>query len=196
MKNILKIFLIISLTGGLYYAWYVGLNYRFGVITENKVYKSGKIPPEKIAGYIFRNNIKTVIDLRHPAINNVLNPGTQKGIDLQREVIEKLHGVRLVNIQSKQVPTKENLRDFFEVMDDSSSYPVLIHCYHGVGRAMIYSAIYRIEYEGMSTEEARKKTRLIVASSSFAEGKDKGNFLISYKSRQELENNALIAMAE
>ncbi|MCF6263192.1 MAG: dual specificity protein phosphatase family protein [Xanthomonadales bacterium] len=196
MKNIIKIFLIITLAGGLYYVWYVEFNYRFGVITENKVYKSGEIPPEKIAGYIFKNNIKTVIDLRHPGINNVLNPGTQKGIDLQREVIDKLHGVRLVNIQSDQVPTKENLRKFFEVMDDSASYPVLIHCYHGVGRAMIYSAIYRIEYEGTSTEEARRKTRLIVASSSFAEGKDKGNFLINYKSRQELENNALIAMAE
>lgn len=196
MKNIIKASLIISLTGSLYYLWYVELNYRFGVITENKVYKSGEIPPEKIAGYLFRNNIKTVIDLRHPGVNSVLNPGNQKGIDLQREVIEKLHGIRLVNIQSKQVPTKENLRDFFEVMDDRSSYPVLIHCYHGTGRAMIYSAIYRIEYEGMSTEEAREKTRFIVASSSFSEGTGKGNFLINYKSRQELENNALIAMAE
>jgi protein tyrosine/serine phosphatase len=32
-------------------------------------------------------------------------------------------------------------------MDNSDNYPVLIHCYHGTGRAEMYSALYRIEYE-------------------------------------------------
>ena len=42
-------------------------------------------------------------------------------------------------------------------MDDSSNYPVLIHCYHGVGRAQMFSALYRIEYEGWTNQEAREK---------------------------------------
>jgi protein tyrosine/serine phosphatase len=32
-------------------------------------------------------------------------------------------------------------------MDNKDNYPVLIHCYHGTGRAEMYSALYRIEYE-------------------------------------------------
>jgi protein tyrosine/serine phosphatase len=27
-------------------------------------------------------------------------------------------------------------------MDNSDNYPVLIHCYHGTGRAEMYSALY------------------------------------------------------
>ena len=196
MKITGKILLILTLVGGLYYLWYVEFNYRFGVITENKVYKSGVIPPEKIADYIYKNNIKTVIDLRHPQLHDPLNPGTQDGIDLQREAIDKLHGVRHINIPSDQVPSKENLIRFFEVMDDSSSYPVLIHCYHGMGRAIIYSAIYRIEYEGMPTEEARRKTRLTLYQSSFDEGREKGDFLINYKARNEGSNSTLMTLED
>jgi protein tyrosine/serine phosphatase len=28
-------------------------------------------------------------------------------------------------------------------MDNSDNYPVLIHCYHGTGRAEMYSALYQ-----------------------------------------------------
>lgn len=70
-------------------------------------------------------------------------------------------------------------------MDDSTNYPVLIHCYHGAGRAQLFSALYRIEYEGMSNEDARCKTRTFVSYSSFDEGKPKGEFLKDYKFRSE-----------
>ncbi len=194
MKKAGKIFLVVALVIGLPYVWYVHFNYRFGVITENKVYKSGKIPPDQIADYLIESKIKTVIDLRHPELHDALNPGKQDGIDLEREAVEKLPGVRHVNIPSGQVPSKENLVKFFEVMDDPASYPVLIHCYHGTGRAIIYSAIYRIEYEGLSGEEARQLTRFKLNGSSFDRGKSKGDFLINYKARKEGENSTLNTM--
>ena len=70
-------------------------------------------------------------------------------------------------------------------MDNPKNYPVLIHCYHGIGRAQIYSAIYRIEYEGMSNEEARQKAAFPVMFSSFDDGKPKGEFLKNYKTRKQ-----------
>ena len=72
-------------------------------------------------------------------------------------------------------------------MDDSSNYPVLIHCYHGVGRAQMFSALYRIEYEGWTNQEAREQTRLLLKGSSFDEGAPKGDYLINYKSRSSKE---------
>ena len=173
------------------YVWYVHFNYRFNAITEGKVYKSGKIPPDKIASFIIKNKIKTVIDLRHPELHDALNPGTQEGIHLERQAIKKLTNVRYINIASDQVPSKENLVKFFDVMDKKDSYPVLIHCFHGTGRAILYSAIYRIEYERMSVEEARQKARFIIAGSSFDKGKRKGDFLINYKPRKEGEYSTL-----
>ena len=62
---------------------------------------------------------------------------------------------------------------------------MLIHCYHGVGRAEMYSALYRIEYEKWSNEEARNGVRSIIKFSSFDDGTPKGEYLKAYKSRNQ-----------
>ena len=80
----------------------------------------------------------------------------------------------------------KNLDVFFKIMDNKDNYPVLIHCFHGIGRAQMYSAIYRIEYEGFTNEEARSKTAFPVMFSSFDDGKPKGEYLKKYKSRKQL----------
>jgi protein tyrosine/serine phosphatase len=51
-------------------------------------------------------------------------------------------------------------------MDNSDNYPVLIHCYHGTGRAEMYSALYRIEYEKFTNEAARQGVRTLLKFSS------------------------------
>jgi hypothetical protein len=93
------------------------------------------------------------------------------------------------------VPTKKTLTAFYKVLDDKSNYPVLIHCYHGTGRAAIYSAIYRIEYENWNNADARAKTRVIVEGfgyrSSFSNGKVKGDFLMDYKPRSAKNSSTI-----
>ena len=105
--------------------------------------------------------------------------------------IEKIKGVNYFNNGSDQVPKQENLDAFFKIMDNPKNYPVLIHFYHGVGRAEMYTALYRIEYQGMDKDEAREKTRLLTKFSSFDIGKPKGDFLHYYKTRKELKNKNL-----
>jgi protein tyrosine/serine phosphatase len=46
-------------------------------------------------------------------------------------------------------------------MDNSDNYPVLIHCYHGTGRAEMYSALYRIEYEKFTNEATSRSENTI-----------------------------------
>jgi len=70
-------------------------------------------------------------------------------------------------------------------MEIKDNYPVLIHCYHGVCRAEMYSAIYRIEYEGMDKDEARTSTRFFTKFSSFDLGKPKGDYLHNYVKRSD-----------
>ncbi|MGM0595016.1 MAG: fused DSP-PTPase phosphatase/NAD kinase-like protein, partial [Pseudomonadota bacterium] len=103
-----------------------------------------------------------------------------------------------INIESRQVPHRDSLERFFKVMDEPTSYPVLIHCYHGVGRTELYTALYRIEYEGTPNSEARDGTRLVVQNalyeSSFADGKPKGDFLMNYKPRSMGEQSTFSEM--
>lgn len=199
-KRLLQLLLLALVAFVAAYVWFVHVNYRFEAISEGKVYKSAAIPPEKIERFIVANGIKTVIDLRDPGVQDALNPANQQEIDAEDEAVAKIGGVRHINIPSPQVPTKETLSRFFAVLDDKQTYPVLIHCHHGTGRAEIYSALYRIEYEGWSNEEARQRTRPVVQfasyRSSFADGKPKGDFLIHYKPRKYGKESTLSQMPE
>ena len=168
-------------------AYQMHIKHNFDPITEGKVYKSGVIPPNEIKEYIESHKIKTVIDFRHGEIGDELNPANLNEIEKEKLAVDAIQGVNYVHIPSVQIPSEDNLAEFFKVLDDSDSYPVLMHCHHGTGRAMIYSAIYRIEYEDQSNEEARKQTRpfFSLPFSSFAEDKPKGKYLEEYEKRKK-----------
>ena len=181
LKKFLYILIAIILGYGIYDFWNMKINFNFGEVTPGKVYKSGAMEFDLLRKRIEENNIRTVIDLREERSDRFFSEDEEK-------VVDAIPGVQYINIRSPQVDTKENFEQFFDIMDNEDSYPVLIHCYHGLGRTMLYVAIYRVEYEGMSNEEARSMTRWypeesFIHDSSFAEGKPKGDFLINYVPR-------------
>jgi protein tyrosine/serine phosphatase len=192
MKKKIGLFvLLVVVVGVSKYVYDMNINHNFETITEGKVYKSGAIPPDEIADYLKKYHIKSVIDLRFPGTGDLVNnPEIPAELTAEKVAVEKVPGVKYFNDGSDQVPKQENLDMFFKIMDDKSNYPVLIHCYHGVGRAEMYSAIYRIEYEGMDRDEARTSTRLLTKWSSFDLGKPKGDFLHTYETRKEKAEEA------
>jgi len=190
MKQIAKIFslliLVLLVSFGGYKLWNKYINYNFGVVTEGKVYKSAAIEPSKLEDFITEHNIKTVIDFRK-------NSNDTYRLEDEVKAIEAIEGTSYYNIKSKQVPTEKELKEFYSIMDDEANYPVLLHCYHGLGRTMLYVSLYRIEYEGMDNDLARSMTRPYVVDtpfykSSFAPGKPKGDFLLSYTPREKQED--------
>lgn len=183
-KKILGIILVVVLVGVGKFIYDVHFNYNFEKITEGKVYKSGVIPPDQIEAYTKKYNIKSIIDLRRPGTNDLINnPEVPSELLAEKQAVEKIGGVNYYNIISSQVPEQKTLDSFFNVMDDPNNYPVLIHCHHGEGRAPLFGALYRIEYEDMPNDEARKKTRALVKWSPFDKNNDKGKFLIEYNKR-------------
>ncbi len=185
-KKIIFLILLVAVVGTGMYVYQMHINHNFETITENKVYKSGVIPPDEIADYVKEYKIKSIIDLRFPGTNDLENnPEIPAELTAEKEAIAKIPGVNYFNNGSDQIPTQQNLDYFFEIMDNPANYPVLIHCYHGVGRAEMYSAIYRIEYENWKNDEARLATRTFVKFSSFDLGKPKGDYLIKYKKKHQ-----------
>ena len=185
-KKLLIGILIIAVIGGAYKIYDVYINYRFEQIAENKVYKSGVIPPDKIDDYVKKYNIKSIVDLRGPVTEDKINnPESWVEINQEKNAAAKIEGLNYYNIPSDQVPKKEALDKFYKVIDNPENYPILIHCHHGIGRAQVYSAIYRIEKEGFSPEEARSKAAFPVIFSSFDNGTPKGEFLKSYVPRKD-----------
>jgi len=205
MKTLWKVIGVLLLAGIGYYVWYVHFNYRFEEISKEKVYKSALIAPDRLEDFLVDKKIKTVIDLLDPGVQDHLNPAQQAHVDAEDSAINTINekhnlDINHVHIPSGQVPTKKTLTKFFEVLDKEESYPILIHCYHGTGRAQMYSALYRIEYEDWKNADAREKTRVIVEGfgyrSSFSDGKSKGDFLMGYKPRSTGEESTLSTLKE
>ena len=169
------------------YVYDMNINHNFETITEGKVYKSGMIPPDQIESYVKKYHIKSIVDLRFPGTADLVNnPEVPAELTAEKNAVEKIKGVNYFNDGSDQVPKQENLDIFFKVMDNPDNYPFLIHCYHGVGRAEMYSALYRIEYENFTNEQARQGVRALIKFSSFDDGTPKGEYLKAYKSRKQL----------
>jgi predicted protein tyrosine phosphatase len=165
----------------------MNINHNFETITEGKVYKSGVIPPDELESYVAKYHIKSIVDLRFPGTTDLTNnPEIPAELTAEQNAIAKIKGVNYFNNGSEQVPKQENLDRFFKIMDNKDNYPVLIHCYHGIGRGEMYSALYRIEYENFTNEAARQGVRTLVKFSSFDDGTPKGEYLKSYKSRKQL----------
>jgi protein tyrosine/serine phosphatase len=184
-KIIIAVLLLASIIG-LKYVYVMHINHNFETITEGKVYKSGVIPPTELPEYIAKYKIKSVVDLRFPGTTDLVNnPEIPEELTAEKEAIAKIPGVNYFNNGSDQVPQQHNLDIFYKIMDNPDNYPVLIHCYHGVGRAELYSALYRIEYENMDNDKARKSTRFFIPFSAFDLGKTKGDFLHNYVTRKE-----------
>ena len=184
-KIVISLIIIISLFVGKY-VYDMNINHNFETITEGKVYKSGVIPPDEIESYVKKYNIKSIVDLRFPGTADLVNnPEIPTELTAEKDAIAKIKGVNYFNNGSDQVPTQENVNSFLKIMDNKANYPVLIHCYHGVGRAEMYSAIYRIEYENFTNEEARDGVRTLIKFSSFDDGKPKGEYLMHYKPRND-----------
>lgn len=187
-KKIALVVFGIVLIGVGKYVYDMNINHNFETISEGKVYKSGVIPPNEIADYVKEYHIKSIVDLRFPGTADLENnPEIPAELTAEQEAVAKIKGVNYFNNGSDQVPNQKNLDVFFKIMDDKANYPVLIHCFHGTGRAEMYSALYRIEYENFTNEEARKNVRTLVKFSSFDDGKPKGEYLKKYQTRKQLE---------
>ncbi len=169
---LIGVLLVGVLGAGAVYGYWVLFDYRFSTVTEGQVYRSGAMPPEKLLVKVRRYGIRAVIDLRRPGAE----------VDAERVALAQV-GVKHFHVPSDQVPNDETIDAFLEILGDCEYRPVLIHCKHGEGRAVLFAAIYRMEYEAWSNERARRASRLLSSISSFSSKSRKGVFIHDYGRR-------------
>ena len=152
--------------------YWAALDYRFFTLNEGKVYRSAEMPSTVLLKKVQKHKIRTVIDYRKPNNN----------VESEKKALDQI-GVRYINLPSKQVPTYENIKKFLLILDNLENEPVLMHCEHGVGRAGVFSAIYRMEYEKWDNKRAIRESRWLSLFGSFKKGSNKEVFLRNYTPR-------------
>ncbi len=156
----------------LVYRFVYTTNKRLRAIEPGQVYRSGQMTAEGFANAIRAYGIRTVLNLQDDNPNpNLPRTFFDRRSIRESEVCEQL-GVdyRLIGVGLLYPRTIDAPRDgkyarppavdeFLKLMDDPSAYPILFHCKAGLHRTGILAAIYRMEYQGWTHQQAYEELR-------------------------------------
>jgi len=145
---------------------------RIGTVEEGRLYRSAALPADALIGFARQHRITAVVDFRKTSDETRAEAAALAGA-----------GIRHIEIPSGQVPTPDSVARFLTVMDETPNEAVLIHCTHGVGRTGVFSAIYRMEFQGWSRRRALLEAMLYSGFGSFGPGNAKAEFLANYVPR-------------
>jgi tyrosine-protein phosphatase SIW14 len=122
---------------------------------DEHVYRGGQ-PSAQGVHALAKLGIKTVVDLRSGA--------ERQGGEASVAGVE---GMRYVHVPMAPLsaPTDKQISTVLQVLDDSGSWPVFVHCMRGADRTGAIIACYRMTHDRWTNEQALKEARLFGLSS-------------------------------
>ncbi|AWM36111.1 Tyrosine phosphatase family protein [Gemmata obscuriglobus] len=157
--------LVLGAPVALYRAQYIQAK-RFREVEPGRLYRSGQMTAAGFREAVDRYGIKTVVNLQHEEPDPLLpDHWLGKGQVRESELCAQL-GVRYRLLTPDILPPGNQLdweppavKQWRDLLDDESNYPVLLHCKAGLHRTGRLTAIYRMEYRGWSPGEALRELR-------------------------------------
>lgn len=150
------------IVAGSIYGYWVKAEHRLTVITPGHVYQSAAMPPEDLLRVTARLGVQTVFDFR--------GDSGEEGRLTEREQQALGHaGIHYVHIPSSIRPAPETVASFVQAMgkEVAAHRTVLLHCRDGEGRAVFFSAVYRMQFEGWTNQRAYEATNRLPPSLHF-----------------------------
>jgi tyrosine-protein phosphatase SIW14 len=144
---------VLLIGGPLWYAAYHGHCFRnFRVVEDGILYRSAQLNLAGLKRIIHDYGIKTVVSLRDG----------DKANDIEEEkYLSAETAVNFVRIPPRawwasdgSVPAKIGLAEFRDVMANPANHPVLVHCFAGIHRTGAFCAVYRMDHDGWTNEDA------------------------------------------
>jgi len=140
------------------YRSHLSVKYRnFRTVTPGVLYRSGQMTTEGLTQKVREHGLKTVVSLRELKDKDGKPDADHAEVEFCRN--NGIHHLVLTPMQwrrenAKHAPVEDNLKTFLKLMDDPSNHPVLVHCFAGIHRTGGYVAVYRMEFERWTAEEA------------------------------------------
>ena len=123
--------------------------YNFHAVEEGKLYRSQQLSPEKLAYFLRRYGIKTVINLRGAQHNDLwwhLEKTTT------RHHNAKHHDI---SMSAKTFPTRKSLAKLLHIYK-TAQQPILIHCLGGADRTGEAAAVWALAIQNQNISDALK----------------------------------------
>ncbi len=127
---------------------YLSTKNNFHVVKEGSLYRSGTLSQEDLIQVVKENNIKLVVDLRKSGDEPEQHGFSESQI--VRSLGSRYEWIPMVGSNTKQLSPLSKL---IELSKDETG-PVLIHCSSGTHRSGVATAVWLMEKEGVSPEEA------------------------------------------
>jgi tyrosine-protein phosphatase SIW14 len=160
------VILIIGAVPVVFYRMVYNHSRRLREVVPGHVYRSGQLTAQGFADAVHRLGIRTFINLQDDFPDPNIRESFWNNRGIKESDLCRLLGVRFVLIEPDlvsrfSVPTARPaaIERFLQLMDDPSTYPVLIHCKAGLHRTGVLTAVYRMEYQGWSRIEAFEEMR-------------------------------------
>lgn len=108
---------------------------------------------------ILRGGQPTDLDLvkmKAAGVTAIINLRNEEVLVKREEQRAKALGMKFYNIPMDvfNKPTPSTIKKFFSVIDNSNNHPVYVHCLHGQDRTGTMMALFRIERQGWSANQA------------------------------------------
>lgn len=99
-------------------------------------------------------------DLAALGVATVINLTDDDGQANERQLVERA-GMKYVHIpmSTHRPPTSAELSRFLDIVNDSSSGPVFVHCVGGKHRTGVMTAAYRMTNDGWTSEQAFREMK-------------------------------------
>lgn len=150
----------------LYYRWTFEHAKRLRPVVDGLVYRSGCMTSNGLRETVQKLGIKTVINLMEEAPDPDLKGSRFDQRTIKESELCAAENVDFRFIYLQTVPENRvgkdrpgGIDEFLKIMDDPNSYPVLFHCKAGLHRTGALAALYRIEYQHWSAEEAMRELK-------------------------------------
>jgi len=144
-----------------YYRYEYTRGKRLREVVPERVYRSGQMTAPGFIEAVANQKIKTIINLQ----DEYPDPDIAEGYFTSRTVKEselcRRLGVRYLYLPPDLIARRllpvhrpRAIDRFLEIMDDPGTYPVLLHCKAGLHRTGVMTAVYRMEYQHWTPDQA------------------------------------------
>jgi protein tyrosine phosphatase (PTP) superfamily phosphohydrolase (DUF442 family) len=122
----------------------------FFTVDEGNLYRSRQLGKKALHNYIKRYEIKTIVNLRGENKD-------KKWWQHEKQVAQDSEVCFCdIAMSSSSLPSKENLKKLLEIYD-SAPRPILIHCMSGSDRTGEAAAVWALDQQGKTIDEALKQ---------------------------------------